>query len=172
LLSSAARHFRDGRASSDDPIYFADGVLRVDRTLVRYQVADNPERRVVTIALRPPPGFEELGIRNQFVLNAWRGEPHRPEADRRKTKCTESASRSVIECIWPATGNIVIEIDKSRPERGFYRGAATEPCRLIITSIADRALSLHSDFDCASTDDWPRRAAEIEQRIATMHMPN
>jgi hypothetical protein len=172
-LAAASRYFRDGRPLANEPIRFANGELHVDRSLVRYQQADNPQRLVQTVALRPPPELQALGVKDRIILNGWRAEPHRKEAEYRRAVCTESASRPVVECRLPATGAVVIEIDKDRPERGLYRAATLASdtgCMIIVTGVAERSFGIRADFDCAHADDWSRRAAEIERYITAHHV--
>ncbi len=172
VIEPVSRYFRDGRPRADAPIRFAGGELRIDRGLVGYLTADNPQRRIVTVAMRPPPELEALGVRGRIILNGWRAEPHSKEAEYRKTPCAESASRLVLECRLPSNGAVVIEIDRERPELGLQRRVAgPDPgCLVIITSAGGRALSIRAELDCALTDDWPRRAAEIERYFIARHI--
>ena len=172
-FAAASHYFRDGRSIAREPIRFANGELRVDRRLVRYQSADNPQRLITTVALHPPPELLAIGVVDRVILNGWRAEPHRKEAEYRRTVCTDSTTRPIVECRWPPTGNVVIEIDKERPERGLQRGATLaleSGCLIIITGVAGRSFGIRADFDCAQADDWPRRAAEIERVIAALHV--
>jgi len=172
-LAAASRYFRDGRSLADEPIRFANGELRVDRRLVRYQQADNPQRRITTVALHVPPELQAIGVVDRIILNGWHAEPHRKEAEHRRAVCTDSAARPVVECRLPSTDAIVIEIDKEHPERGLVRGTTLKSqsgCLIIITGVAGRSFGIRADFDCALADDWPRRAAEIERYITALHI--
>ena len=172
-LAAASRYFRDGRSIADDPILFANGELRIDRKLVRYQLADNAERRITTVAMHPPPEMQAIGVVDRIILNGWHAEPHRKEAEHRRAICTDSATRPVVECRVPSTGAVVIQIDKDRPERGLVRSTtlkSTSGCIIIVTGVAERSFGIRADFDCALVDDWPRRAAEIERYITALHI--
>ena len=172
-FAAASHYFRDGRSIAGEPIRFANGVLRVDRSLVRYQSADNPQRLITTVALHPPPELLAIGVVDRVILNGWHAESHRKEAEYRRTVCTDSTTRPIVECRWPPTGKVVIEIDKERPERGLQRGATLaldSGCLIIITGVAGRSFGIRADFDCALADDWPRRAAEIERVITALHV--
>lgn len=160
-FAAASRYFRDGRSIADDPIRFANGELRIDRKLVRYQLADNAERRITTVALHPPPEMQAIGVVDRIILNSWHAEAHRKEAEYRRAICTDSATLPVVECRLPSTGAVVIQIDKERAERGLVRSTtlkSTSGCLIIITGVARRSFGIRADFDCALADDWPRRA--------------
>jgi hypothetical protein len=172
-FAAASRYFRDGRSVADEPIRFANGELRVDRSLVRYQQADNPQRRITTVALYVPSELQSIGVVDRVILNGWHAEPHRKEAGYRRAVCTDSATRPVVECRLPSTGAVVIQIDKEHPERGLVRGITLKSqsgCLIIITGVAGRSFGIRADFDCAFADDWPRRAAEIERYITALHI--
>jgi hypothetical protein len=172
-LAAASRYFRDGRPRAGDPIRFANGHLRVDRSLVRYQSVDNPQRRITSVALHPPPELRAIGVKDRIILNGWHAEPHRKEVEYRRAVCADSPSRPVVECRLPATGAIVIEIDKEHPERGLYRGATLTSdtgCLIITTGVTGRSFGIRSDFDCSLAEDWPRVAAEIERYITALHV--
>ena len=172
-LSAASRFFRDGRPLLSDPIRFANGELRIDRSLLRYQQADNPQRRITTVALHPSPEMRAIGVVDRIILNGWRAESHRKEAEYRRAICTDSTTRPVVECRLSTTGTVVIQIDKEHPERGLRRDrtlALDNGCLIIITGVAERSFGIRADFDCALIDDWPRRAAEIERYIVALHV--
>ena len=172
-FAAASRYFRDGRSIAEEPISFANGELRIDRKLVRYQLADNAERRITTVAMHPPPEMQAIGVVDRIILNGWHAEPHRKEAEYRRAICTDSATRPVVECRLPSTGAVVIQIDKERPERGLVRSStlkSTSGCLIIITGVVGRSFGIRADFDCALADDWPRRAQEIERYITALHV--
>ena len=121
--------------------------------------------------MRLLPGFEELGLRERLVLNDWPAEPHTKEAEYRKATCTENATRGVLECRRPPDQAVIMEIDTQRPQLGLYLAAPPDPCRFVITSVAGRRISVHTQLDCTNLADWPARAAEIERRIAELHQP-
>ena len=171
-ISEVSRYFRDGRSLSGDPIRFANGELRVDRSLVRYQLADNAQRRITTVALYPPPELKAIGVIDRVILNGWHAEPHGKEAEYRRAVCADSATRPIVECRL-ANGAVVIQIDKQHPERGLVRGTTLTSqtgCLIIITAVPGRAFGIRADFDCDKADDWPLRAVEIERYVTALHV--
>jgi hypothetical protein len=171
-FAEVSRYFRDGRSLAGDPIRFANGELRVDRSLVRYQLADNAQRRITTVALYTPTELKALGVIDRVILNGWHAEPHRKEAEYRRAVCADSTTRPIVECRL-ANGAVVIQIDKVHPERGLVRGTTLTSqtgCLIIITAVPGRSFGIRADFDCAQADDWPRRAAEIERYVTALHV--
>ena len=122
------------------------------------------------VSLVVTPEFQDLGVRESLVLNAWSPPAHREEAERRGGVCTEDAARAVIGCRFRGSAVAAIEIDKDQPTRAMERYSTGGGCRLVFTSIAGRRIAVFAGFDCAVIDDWPRRAAEIEARLTPLYV--
>jgi uncharacterized SAM-binding protein YcdF (DUF218 family) len=163
---------RDGRPRAREPVRLAGHTLAVERALLLYQLADNPQRRVGTAAFRPTPELLALGVRDRtepftaatVVLNGWRAEARRRDAESAGATCAENVARGLIECRHRGQDAVAIEIDARAPSRSFTPG----DCRLRFDDVGGRGVSAFVTLDCRAPETWRERAAAIETTLAAL----